>query len=1104
MSETDSGKSLLAELTEPHDQAYSPSQYMRARRPELFSDSRVQTESLLGKEVFDYQLGILTSRKHEIDFEHFCRRLAEQELCPNLIAQTGPTGGGDSKVDSETYPVSERIAMRWYQGLPNSSGEERWAFAFSAKREWRSKVRTDIESIVSTNRGYSLIYFITNQYVKDKSRSQVEDQLSGKYRVGVRILDRTWILKCVFEHHREAIAIETLHLDVGAKRSLLVGPRDLARAEQLKATEARIDDTSRYTGVEYQLVEDCLHAAILSRNLERPRVETDGRFSRAERIADRIGIPQQKLRIAYHRAWTAFWWYEDWNDFLRFYDIVEPLAFASTLSDDVELALNLWQLLCTACAQGNLNEATTGLERRRHALYAKLSKLGDDKERPNNALSARTHVAFLEMFTATKDGTTLSPIIKRLKKAISESEGLLDYPVEPFARLVEEIGVLFSEFPEYDELVEKVIAVTQKRAGQEQAGRMLLARGFQKLRSSHIYDSIRFFGRAQQLLALHESREELAQALFGGGLAYEGAGLLWAARANTLASTHIVHAEFHEGGPIPDNALLCARRLVWIELQLGRVAHVLLWIEYASIIAGAQGLDPAQKKKFLAERESQDLALSILLLKAELSDLMELRFLPDVLQRLSLPYARMALLYALGHEDLLRSEGSIPSDDGGESLAATFKALMNQPATSDLPPRPTALEGGTLTYASPVLGCRIVVNAEPDYESQRLGERILAGVEALFSTSLDEQIFPYREELVIDIHKSSSQQGAPTIIDEAFGGDAISVVHGGATSGHGASDGDWFLRILVTVLTKLVMVPEPDDYMNRIFGEESGLARSLNFSESAITMANLLGRDPKTTIPDWNNDYSPKAYIPVRTTTWHGGLYSQAQESVRSELNPGVGEIPEELRRENSKHTQRRVASLIDMPLWNAAKWKGVIYIMSHEMDAEPWMAFGFEDDAAGKSIFERWRARLGSNDKENRLRVSILTGVDRANPHAYSVVVGSNLIEREGVKIFVSVSRVHRMEPSTSANLTGFRNRFERAGAYQLMPGYIDVKNHTYRPYPELAIQKRELRISPAWQIGEHDPDGCGVFESDSPIIPSDVSDPPILKVLQRKRRRR
>jgi site-specific recombinase XerC len=35
-----------------------------------------------------------TSRSQEVKFERFARRLAEREICPNLLPQTGPTGGG--------------------------------------------------------------------------------------------------------------------------------------------------------------------------------------------------------------------------------------------------------------------------------------------------------------------------------------------------------------------------------------------------------------------------------------------------------------------------------------------------------------------------------------------------------------------------------------------------------------------------------------------------------------------------------------------------------------------------------------------------------------------------------------------------------------------------------------------------------------------------------------------------------------------------------------------------------------------------------------------------------------------------------------------------
>ena len=156
-------------MAEPRDQTktpeelLSPSDLMRARHPDLFSDTIVDEVERLSKPVFEYHLDSLTSRKQEYEFEYFCRKLAEKEICPNLRPQTGPTGGGDSKVDTETYPVAEEIALRWWSGSP-AAGAERWAFAFSAKKAWKPKVVSDLKSILSTGRGYTVIYFFSNQF----------------------------------------------------------------------------------------------------------------------------------------------------------------------------------------------------------------------------------------------------------------------------------------------------------------------------------------------------------------------------------------------------------------------------------------------------------------------------------------------------------------------------------------------------------------------------------------------------------------------------------------------------------------------------------------------------------------------------------------------------------------------------------------------------------------------------------------------------------------------------------------------------------------------------------------------------------------------------
>jgi len=264
---------------------------MRARRPHLFSDSEVIEQAQLDPTTFEYHLDTLTSRKQELDFEGFARKLAEKEICPNILPQTGPTGGGDSKVDSETYPVSPEISDRLYYADPKGrdAANERWAFAFSAKEDWRAKASSDVKAIAGTGRGYTKAFFITSRFAKDKARAALEDKLSKEYGLDVRILDRTWIVKKVFENGRERLAIECLKCTVPLVPAPKKGPRDLSREAELKELEEQITDPSRYVGLSYQLTEDALQAALLARGIELPRVEVEAKFERAVHLAQKQG-----------------------------------------------------------------------------------------------------------------------------------------------------------------------------------------------------------------------------------------------------------------------------------------------------------------------------------------------------------------------------------------------------------------------------------------------------------------------------------------------------------------------------------------------------------------------------------------------------------------------------------------------------------------------------------------------------------------------------------------------------------------------------------------------------------------------------------------------
>ena len=135
----------------------------RELEPQEFSDSKIEYEIPLTRELFEKQLEILSTKKMQSEFENFIVGCAKRLITPNIKQQTGPDGGGDGKVDAETYEVSLDISDKWYISNEGASGNEKWAFAISCKQKWVQKVESDVSNIVSTNRGYTRILFFSNQ-----------------------------------------------------------------------------------------------------------------------------------------------------------------------------------------------------------------------------------------------------------------------------------------------------------------------------------------------------------------------------------------------------------------------------------------------------------------------------------------------------------------------------------------------------------------------------------------------------------------------------------------------------------------------------------------------------------------------------------------------------------------------------------------------------------------------------------------------------------------------------------------------------------------------------------------------------------------------------
>jgi hypothetical protein len=851
-------------------------------------------------------------------------------------------------------------------------------------------------------------------------------------------------------------------------------------------------------------VEDCLETALLSRGLERPRIEIDGRFDRAIRIAEQYGTRQQQLRIAYNRAWTLFWWYEDYAPFTKVYKDVEDLAKGSSQATDIELLKNLWQLLHVAANHKRLDATATKLAERTALLKQELQRLQEDTTRPTTALQAKAQCLLIDLVEAQGDKDRLKTALAEFQTIFEQGKTFVDFPARELIDLLMELGEALPLDNTFDEVFEVVVTLAQERDSSATAGRMLLRRGKQKLNSDQPYEAIRLLGRAQQHLALRECRGELVTALALCAQAYEGAGLLWAARASMLVATSQALREFWEEGTFTRQAYACLRRLIWLELQLCRVPCVLAWIETAALLTHTIKLDGEEQEALDDEWRHLDFTLGLLLLKTEFFDLKFITRLAAVLERFRLDFSWIALLYALGHEDKLREDKVFPENDTPEDVLALFIDAVKKVEATDLPQAPQFLDKRKLELRSSVLGCAILAELVNQNRSLFLAEAILAALEAFLATSLGAELFPYTPNLrlkIIPCDFLAKPLEWKILEDQQL----IEVRHSTdeAVDVHASED---LLAELIITITTQIAIPTDLDHFEALFRDEQAMGRAINCSNIAVTVHNILGGTLKLRLTDWTPS-NAEAFPLRRTQTWNSGQAPSPKQMEKAPPVFGTGDPPAELLdTEGIKHRDRKVVSLINIPLWNKAGWKGAGFVEYSNARVPPLLVLLFDDKDAGARILAAWRQEIGPHDKAGKLRITIITGIDRKNPAHYRVIIGANVDWYTLPKgsHFVMVSRVLTVRPTTSANLDRFLEKYRMDGSFLLAAGYAEPGDTVRGFDPQLAISSSQLYVRPAWEIGENDPDVIGIHDDDNVVIPNDVTDPPVLRTLERIKERR
>lgn len=1096
----------------------SPKDFLRARRPEQFSDTVVSERPQLDRTTLEYHLDTLTNRGQENDFEEFSRRLAEYEICPNLLPHTGPTGGGDSKVDSETYPVADALADAWYTGIGRDAAHERWAFAISAKKEWRPKVQSDVAKIVGTGRGYTTVFFFSSRYIPDKARAEVEDTLTQKYQVKVHIFDRTWLLNKVFQNKYESLAIQTLRMQVTSINEVQLGPKDMQRAQEMAKMQDRIQQAISQQKYSVALVDECLEVAILARKIERPVEETSGLFMRANRLAAKFGTEQQRITAVYEYAWTAYWWHEDLALFEELYEKAEVAVANSQNAFDVERLQNLWSLYRTAIHNSDIKATSEQLDAKTSVLRSELIRLSNEVQRPSTSLQARSQLLMLDLIMSihNNDFIVAVPLFEQIQEVVRESESLVGFALEKLVEMISSIGPIFLDLPAYDELFNQLVEVSAARKSEVVAARLLVARAVQQGDGSRPVEAIKTLGKALGKLYKYESREDLVMALALCGVVYTAVGLHWAARNSTLFSASIATDEYYRYGVTNAAQITCFHRLSWRELQLGRISFALAWYEMY-LTVGRVLLDKQEysQEKFEQQCHEFDTVLGMLLLKTKTKDLSDLSPLPAILDQLGLFNASLAALFVLGYEDEIISQE--PFSEQPERLSDFFEKWLELRVDGQLPDAQIYYEGDTVNLSSIVLGCRVEVEVVNELAPLLLAESLVAGFEGLLATSINTTLVLKEPQLTVYILRDAQEPALFKYeVSEADGRPHIAVHCGTLDTKLSSLNSQGDLKELIgdLLLTMLACVIMPNDFeaqLTILFRDELASSRAVNFNSSFIFLTNLLGDVPKYKLADWPLQ-AESLRPPIRSHSWYESLAPQVRET--SLLNEKIE--PETRPKQPIKHDQIEINSLIRDPLWKRANWIGAGFMRSQQVPC-PALCLLFTDKTTAVRIFELWRQELTSHDKNDRLRISLIRRINKNNPLAYRLVVGANFdnfaaltpgkgeISKDDIGAYkVSTYRIHTIDNPSANHVDQFKQDFERYKAYILIPGVISGPTAQPQFFHELGIFKHQISIRDAWDIGPNDLDSIGVMADDEPIIPVGIEEPPVYELQKIKRSRK
>lgn len=1069
----------------------------RKLHPNEFSDSKIIKRALINNDCFKYFLSTVTSQNKEYQFESFVRELIKKEICPNILEHTGPMGGGDSKVDTETYHVSKSISENLLIGFDANSKNEKWAFAISAAQNWRSKCSSDIKKIFQneTNsiRKYTKFFYISNQYISDKKRSELSDSLSKQYNIEVVILDINWIIDRTLKNdtNRE-IAIKQLGLSNDLKDEVLEGSEDHRRKLELESIEKKLQDISTKP---YAKVLDSQRTIVLVRELCLNIDDVEKHIKRAERYAKEYGTSLDVAKVYYNAAITMFWWYDNIDKFNNYYMKFEKIAYKNLSCNS--LILNyLIVLFINYNSVNNNNSDKIKIDMHKkiiYNIYNNIINLGATL----SSVEAETYMTILELVL----DNNLDNAIEKFIKIIEKSESVVGYDYNIIYSIINEIKD-WEKIKNIDVLFDMLIKKISANAnGLAKASMLMLKTKKEFLNNTNqaletISECCRYYIDSNNLYGLTDALHILS-------LIYAKLGMVWASRNISMFELNILINQTFKYGVVDGKLILSLQKLKYDSIKIGYITEAIEFNNLQNIFSDSSYDDIELSND---SEMSFDGILSILISRTDFSNYEKMTKFPIYLNKNSLYNSFIITKYMLGYYDkeALKSLNMTEQD-----FDKYYSKILNYSTNSEIASKPFYGFEDKIKISTSILGCTINLNIKINDHNLgfSLGASVLAAIENIFSSISNSYVYSISESIDIDMKWNSS-------INKIL---QFSFVNCENTIIIEYSDYDYTIKetntknfnetidkLLVEIIKQMFPFSEQYDKFFSVTTNSNIKDRTKIILNSAFSEFDTLGSDTfsyNSIVHNIQNEIKCIQSIPIHIEK---SKESNADNDLSNYRNVIFDKPPKDYYK-NINFNDFHTIGLIDVLLWNSAKWKAVAY-GDNSYYGMPLFSFCFQNKD-GLKIFMKWREKIGLIDKNNEIVIAIIKGISKDAKNDYRVVIGCNTdnINVGSYKAFLMPSRLMTMNVDNTKNLDNFITQLSHSKQFIICPSIMN--NYIPKIYEKVSIIKNidSIKVVNAHEIIKDDIlIDSAILPTDTPYIPIDVKNPYILEIIKRKKNKK